>query len=409
MDITPISKEAFAVLAECEETRKPFGITIDPNKYYWENVMNARRFEADYQLSQLDKPVDKAYTHYSNFDLKKNGYIRNGGLEVNKMFSMRDLTNSSDALASLQTNISKQGTSADSGYYDRIRIPMNMPYKAKDGKTYKNYGTYVIRSYYDHPEYFQNSYWFVHNVCPGFNFEITDGMGVMANVFAISFNIFYNFDKSGTSTKTSIYLATTPEVMQTSHIINDRDALEQLVNDNSCTYIKSPAGIFTEVTLPIDEITAAHANDSLLSVSIAFSRENSGLKASPYLLKAPSTIIMLPTDSLQSFFEEDKEYDNKSTFVTTLGTNNNYTFSNIGNLITLLSKNKAAGLASDPDWVNKHPNWNKVLLVPVSVTTSSSASVAVISNLMGLGSTKLVGGKDHPISMKVIFARFKNE
>ena len=30
MDITPISKEAFAVLAECEETKKPFGITIDP-------------------------------------------------------------------------------------------------------------------------------------------------------------------------------------------------------------------------------------------------------------------------------------------------------------------------------------------------------------------------------------------
>lgn len=30
MDITPISNEAFAVLAECEETKKPFGITIDP-------------------------------------------------------------------------------------------------------------------------------------------------------------------------------------------------------------------------------------------------------------------------------------------------------------------------------------------------------------------------------------------
>ena len=28
--ITPVSNEAFAVLAECEETRKPFGITIDP-------------------------------------------------------------------------------------------------------------------------------------------------------------------------------------------------------------------------------------------------------------------------------------------------------------------------------------------------------------------------------------------
>ncbi len=36
------------------------GITINPDSYYWENVSNARRFEADYQLSQLDKPVDKA-------------------------------------------------------------------------------------------------------------------------------------------------------------------------------------------------------------------------------------------------------------------------------------------------------------------------------------------------------------
>lgn len=30
MTITPISNEAFAVLAECEVTKKPFGITIDP-------------------------------------------------------------------------------------------------------------------------------------------------------------------------------------------------------------------------------------------------------------------------------------------------------------------------------------------------------------------------------------------
>ena len=36
------------------------GINIDPDAYYWENVRNARRFEADYQLSQLNKPVDKA-------------------------------------------------------------------------------------------------------------------------------------------------------------------------------------------------------------------------------------------------------------------------------------------------------------------------------------------------------------
>ena len=34
-------------------------LDIDPNKSYWENVMNARRFQAAYEYGQLDKPVDK--------------------------------------------------------------------------------------------------------------------------------------------------------------------------------------------------------------------------------------------------------------------------------------------------------------------------------------------------------------
>ena len=39
MALTPVSKEAFATLAACEETRKPFAITVDPNgrklKFVW--------------------------------------------------------------------------------------------------------------------------------------------------------------------------------------------------------------------------------------------------------------------------------------------------------------------------------------------------------------------------------------
>ena len=34
-------------------------LEIDPAKSYWENIMNARRFQAEYEYSQLDKPVDK--------------------------------------------------------------------------------------------------------------------------------------------------------------------------------------------------------------------------------------------------------------------------------------------------------------------------------------------------------------
>ena len=347
-------------------------------------------------ILELDQPMSDNETYYSNYDPKANGLIRKDGLKKSLVFSMSNLTYT-DSIRGL------------SSYADIARISLNEPYTDKQGVTYNNYGTYILRNFYEHPEYFKNSYSFIHTLCPGFYFELGDGLGLMAKFSEIHMRIYYRYKKEDETYITFLGSASTQEVLQTTKITNDKEALRRLVDNNNCTYLKAPSGIFTEVTLPVDEITQSHANDSLLSVSIAFSRENSGLEASPYLLKAPSTIIMLPTDSLQSFFEEDKEYDNKSTFVTTLGTNNNYTFSNIGNLITLLSKNKAAGLASDPDWVNKHPNWNKVMLVPVSVTTSSSASVAVISNLMGLGSTNLVGGKDHPISMKVIFARFKNE
>ena len=34
-------------------------LDIDPNKSYWENVLAARRFQAEYEYSQLGKPVDK--------------------------------------------------------------------------------------------------------------------------------------------------------------------------------------------------------------------------------------------------------------------------------------------------------------------------------------------------------------
>ena len=308
-------------------------------------------------ILELDQPMSDNETYYSNYDPKANGLIRKDGLNKSLVFSMNNLTYT-DSVRALKS------------YADIARISLNEPYTDKQGVTYNNYGTYILRNYYDHPEYFKNSYSFIHTLCPGFYFELADGLGLMAKFSEIHMRIYYRYKKEDETYITFLGSASTQEVLQTTKITNDKEALRRLVENNNCTYLKAPSGIFTEVTLPVDEITQSHANDSLLSVSIAFSRENSGLEASPYLLKAPSTIIMLPTDSLQTFFEEDKDYDNKSTFVTTLSTNNNYTFSNIGNLITLLSKNKAAGLASDPDWVNKHPNWNKVLLVPVSTTTT---------------------------------------
>ena len=347
-------------------------------------------------ILELKEPLGETSTYYSNYDPRTEGYIREDGLKKSLIFSLNNLTYT-DSIRAI------------SSYTDIARVALSDKYTDKDGVEYNNYGTYLLRKYYSHPEYFKNSYSFIHNVCPGFYFEVADGLGLMAKFVQMEMRTYYHYTHNNTTYVAYLANSSTPEVLQTTQVTNDKEALTRLVEDQSCTYLKSPAGIFTEVTLPIDEILQSHTTDSLLSVSITFQRQNSSYtKASSYLMSAPSNILMIPTDSLNVLFENDS-YDSKITFTSSLSTTNSYSFSNIGSLITQQYEKKQKGLATDPDWVNKHPNWNKVMLVPVSITSTNntqSNNVMVVLNEMGLQSTQLVGGSNTPIKVEVIYARF---
>lgn len=350
-------------------------------------------------IHELDRPMSDTKTYYTNFFPLEEGFDREDGLEKDFVFCLADLTQK-DSIRKL-TN-----------YQDVAEIPLNDTYTDKSGTTYNNYGTYILRNYFDHPEYFRNSYMFVNNLCPGFFFEISDGLGVMAKIAEIDMIIYYRFSDGSTERKTSLFLSSTPEVLRTNSIINDAGALQYLIDDTSCTYLKAPAGIFTEVTLPVDDIMQEHAKDSLLSVSVAFQRQNSGYTDINYPLNAPSSVLMVHKDSLNQFFETKTLQNYTSSFLASLSSNA-YTFSNIGNMITLMARKKSEGLLSDPNWTANHPNWNKVMLVPVAATTTSdnygNKTVSSVINEMGLVSTKLVGGEHKPIEMRVIYARFKEE
>ena len=61
-------------------------------------------------------------------------------------------------------------------------------------------------------------------------------------------------------------------------------------------------------------------------------------------------------------------------------------------------------------WEQRHPNWNKLLLVPVSFITSGSSTsttITSVENDMSLTSTRLEGGPmtDHPIQVSVVYAK----
>ena len=355
------------------------------------------------RVLELNKAMDSEAVYYSNYDPEEEGYIREDGISKDLVFTLANLTYP-DSLRNTVT------------YGDIARVTFNDKYKDMKGNEYSNYGTYILKNYYDHPEYFKNSYTFVHHLCPGFFFKFMDGLGVMAKMARIELRIYYTCLNSAEDNINFgvLTLASTPEVLQTVKVTNEKEGLERLIQDNSCTYLKAPAGIFTEVTLPVDEIMEDHEIDYMLSASISFQRLNSQDPNNKYNFATPTTVLLLPKDSLTWFFEKEKTYDYKRSYVATLS-KNNYTFTNLGDLISNMFIDKALGLLDDPDWIKKHPDWNKVVLVPittptVSTTTTNSTTTTTtttaITHEIGLSSTQLVGGKNSPIEIKVIYAKF---
>jgi len=346
-------------------------------------------------IKELSKPIEEGVKYYSNFDPEKKGLVRTDGKGVRKvkMYTAVD-QNLSDSTRSTIIN----GTNMQ-----YVVIPLNDKY-VNNGVEYENYGSFIMRKFYENPKNFKNSYNFIHNVCPGFYIKSTDGVGLMSQVYTTELITYYRY-LSNNSPVTGVSLMTgTEEVMQTTYVSNDNDMMQQLVDDNSCTYLKTPAGIFTEVTLPIDDIKNGHLNDTISSAKIVFTRYN--LKDKNSEITEPTSLLMLPKDSLYSFFEHKNLPDNKTSYIASYSSSlNTYTYSNISGLITQMYETKANG----------SPDWNKVVLVPVNITyntSSSSSSITNISNQMTLSSTRLVGGSGNthaPIKISVIYNKFRDK
>ena len=358
---------------------------------------------------EMTKPMSENKEYYSNYDAFKEGWVR----ESNEHWSSNyNLSNTSDV--------------------KNFKIYLNKKYE-KDGKTYKNYGSYIMQTYAEHPEYFKTNYKFLHNVCPGFYIKNVGGTGNMAKIWNTELIFYWTRHKTikakdGVTDSTAVSIGYnrfdgTEEVLQLNKIENDTENLKKLASQKDWTYLKSPAGIFTEDTLPIDDIMKGHEKDTLNTATISFPRLNNKDEDNPYNFATPSTILMVQKDSLQSFFEKSKLADNRTSYTasySSTGTYKNaYTFQNIANLVSAMYKNKGKG-----------ENWNKVVLVPVNVITTTQGYTTVISKInhdMSLASTRLIVGTDDPdkdyttdkktgkkvasgpIRIKVIYSKFKEE
>ena len=193
--------------------------------------------------------------------------------------------------------------------------------------------------------------------------------------------------------------AATKEVIQANRFQNS-DRLKELIAETKHTYLKTPAGIFTEVTLPIDEIAEMHLRDTLNAASITFTKYNEKSE-SKYPMGTPQTLLMVRKSDMYDFFEKNKTYDNKvsyiSQFVSSGATANTYSFTNIAPLISLCVAEKAKGTHDE--------DWNKVVLIPVKTETDSNGSIIGIKSNLDMESACLVGG-DTPLKLQVLFTTF---
>lgn len=362
--------------------------------YFYSSIgdsLNAMKLTA-YELA---KPVEEGKLYYTDFNPEENGLIRADGIKKSKAYTTLDL-NLSDSSRALVVNKT---------HMESVTISMNDSYTDKDGKTYNNYGTYLMRKFYENPDNYKSSYSFTHNVCPGFYIKSTDGLGVMSAVYLTELVLFYKHNNDSLYYSSNIFSGT-EEVLQTTNIINDKTTNKTLADDKTCTYLKAPAGIFTEVELPVNEIKFGHENDTISSAKIVFNRLRSMVEDS--YIGTPTSILMIPKDSLYTFFEKKNLPDNKYSF---MGVNNDayntYTFNNISSLVSAMYEAKRNGNASE--------NWNKVVLVPVTVeknTSSTNSTTTGVSHEMSLKSTRLVGGEQNsrqPITISVIYNRFYKE
>ena len=61
---------------------------------------------------------------------------------------------------------------------------------------------------------------------------------------------------------------TTREVIQANQLQNDKAAIQNCINNPEWTYLKSPAGIFTQLTLPVSQIAEKLQGDTLNAVKL---------------------------------------------------------------------------------------------------------------------------------------------
>ncbi|MEN9918307.1 MAG: hypothetical protein RL662_743 [Bacteroidota bacterium] len=248
---------------------------------------------------------------------------------------------------------------------------------------------------------------------PGMYVTTNFGSGTLVNVKYTSIDIYYkynhikgNHDNTQDTIRSAFFsLTATPEVLQLSHLKNTNP--NQLFEEGTgATYLKTPAGVFTEVVFPISEITKNMDKQSMTTVnSTRFAVKGYTEKESNAvvygMLGRPTRLLLIDKDSVQSFFTKRQLPNNKTSFLSESrhAATNSYSFGNIAPLIT--------------EYKNRKVDKSTFLLIPVerevvqqSTQTGQTVEVTVgIYNYM-MPSVGILRSDPANMKLELVYSKF---
>ena len=342
-----------------------------------------------------DKLLKETTTLYTNTDLQQ--FVDEGQEPIaTKVFTATDY-------------ILSDAERARKGYSSNVRIVLP-----------REYGESIMETFYSNPNAFRDSYSFIRKVCAGFLFRTVGGTGTMLNLEVTTMNLSFRYKSEAypdSIMSATCRFAATPEVIQCTQF--ESSNLDKLIGNEDYTMLKTPAGICTELILPVNEIYKGHENDSISRASLTLLRVNNqdeDAQDDDYAFNLPNNLLLVRKHNLNKFFEQHQVSDSQQSFTTYfLSTYNCYRFDNISRLLSYCYNEKVAGMKAlnmtEEAWEAAHPDWNHVVIVPVTVATTtdsySNVSQVSVNQDLSLCSTKLVRGTEaNPIKMQVIYSHF---
>lgn len=365
------------------------------------------KVRVDVLKEAIDDTGENLGLYYPSYEPEK-FYNKNGNPLAEQEYAVRDNSWSDAEIDSIKSA---------NGYYPPLVINLDKKNTWNIGEEQHTgtFSQYLKAKYDENKNNFKDAYSFIHNVLPGFYVHNTSGEGSILYIGDIWLRMKVSYYITGSEGQdslvyTSIPFAATNEVFMSTRLNNSEDALDKLAEEKTHTYLKTPAGLCTEVKLPLQEMYDALGTDTLNSVSMAFTKyknvsDNSA--SSPYKMGTPQNLLLIRKNEVKDFFEQRKNYDSKTTFLGTYSsTTNSYSFSQVNRLISQIFSDMRTKEEPTEGW----DEYNTMVLIPVKTETDSQGNTIGLSHDLEVNSAKLIGGEGEEgkkIKMEVIYTKPK--